>query len=318
MAKELNDAFRRQPNGLTNFLHRRPMRVEIQDVVTGTIANPMTGTNTTVRTPLAEVLQTTRKVGTSGDVGVLAAQVMYCDFGRYDVINNAQGTPRSRPRLVIPTIDFTPGISKVPMYYLPWKEDKRFTMSLGDKTDYFMTAGMHGCKFEVNHDAASGKTIVSHTNVQPTAPAQGQGNVFVQDHVRDGLERLTDEDSFANQCPTVLSFGKVSYFWDAIRESGRIHGHMLGLGVQPNEIVDSSPSGYQANVVGQRVGGQWSFYYQLTLAVTCSLSEKVKGKKWLGLKTTWNEQKREALIDVVVAVKKIWPGPVVDVPLGTD
>lgn len=137
MAKELNDAFRRKPNGLTNFLHRRPLLVEIQYVVTGTIANPMTGTNTTVRTPLAEVLQTTRKVGTSGDVGVLAAHVMYCDFERYDVINNAQGTPRSRPRLVVPTIKFTPGISKVPMYYLPWKEDKRFTMSLGDKADYF-------------------------------------------------------------------------------------------------------------------------------------------------------------------------------------
>lgn len=44
----------------------------------------------------------------------------------------------------------------------------------------------------MNHDAVSGKTIVSHTNVQPMAPAQGQGNVFVQDHVRDGLERLTE------------------------------------------------------------------------------------------------------------------------------
>ena len=77
MSKALNEAFIRQPNGMTNFLHRRPMLVEIQDIQTGTVDNPMTGTSMPVRTPLAEVLAATHQPSANPDVRVLAAQVMY-------------------------------------------------------------------------------------------------------------------------------------------------------------------------------------------------------------------------------------------------
>ncbi len=318
MSKALNQAFIRQPNGMTNFLHRRPMLVEVQDIQTGTVDNPLTGTSMPVRTPLAEVLAATRQPSANPDVKVLAAQVMYCDFEFYDVIHNARGTPRSRPKLVCPRIDFNQTAEKIPMYYLPWKEDKRYTMKLGKRADYFMTAGMHGCKFEVNHDPVRGDWIVSHTNIQPGALAQGQGNVFVQDNVSQGLAQLTNDDNFANVCPHVLTFGKLDYFWDSIRESGKIHDHMQRLGVGVDEIQDASPSAYQANVVGKRSGDNWTFYYQLTLLVNCNLKSKEKGKKWLGLRTVWNEQRNAVLFDVVVAVKQVYPGPVTNVPLLTD
>ncbi len=318
MSRALNQRFTAGANGLTNFLHRRPMLVEVQDVETERRFNPMTQTEVPIRTGLAELLATSHQASRNNAVRTLAAQVMYCDFELYDVINQAQGTPRSRPRLVCPQIDFTPGVDKIPMYYLPWKEDARFSMKLGKKADYFMTAGMHGCKFEVNYDPHSKDTIVSHTNIQPQATPVGQGNVFVQEHVRQGLEQLTEDDVFSNQCPHVLTFGKLSYFWDAIRESGRVHQHMMHLGVGVDEIEEASPSAYQANVVGKRTGDNWTFYYQLTLMVRCSLKEKVKKKKWLGMRTVWKEERKQAVIDVVVAVKKIWPGDIADVPLGTD
>lgn len=34
--------------------------------------------------------------------------------------------------------------------------------------------------------------------------------------------------------------------------------------------------------------------------------------------TVWREERKQAVIDVVVAVKKIWPGPITDAPLMTD
>ena len=154
---------------------------------------------------------------------------------------------------------------------------------LGKKADYLMTAGMHGCKFEVNYDPLSKDTIVSHTNIQPQAVPQGQGNVFVQEHVRQGLEQLTDDDVFSNPIPHALTFGKIAFFWDAIRESGRIHQHMLHLSVSVDEIEEASPSAYQANVVGRWQGDDCSFYYQLTLMVRCNLKVQVKHKKWLGM-----------------------------------
>jgi hypothetical protein len=315
MSTALNQAFMRNPNGLTNFLHRRPMLVEAQSVTVGTVHNPHTGTIAAQRVAIAERLAAPVQPSANANVRVLDAQVFYCDFEFFDVLQNARGTQYSRPKLVCPGLSITPDVNKVPMYYLPWREDKRFSMELGNGADYFMTAGMHGCKFEVNHNPATNRTIVSHTNIQPQATPNP---VFVQQHVSDGLTQLTTDDAFAQACPHVLTFGKINYFWDAIRESGRIHTTMLGHGVQTDEIEEASPSSYQANVVGVRNGHNWTFYYQLTLMVRCQMKAQVKKKKWLGLKSYWDNVRNQMIFDVVVAVKRIWPAPTADIAILPD
>lgn len=110
----------RQCQQYDQFLHRRPILVEIQDVVTVQRFNPNTGTTVPIRTGVAEILSATSQSSRNDKVRTLAAVPMYCDFDFYDVINNAQGTPRSRPKLVRPTMDFTQAVHKIPMYYRPW------------------------------------------------------------------------------------------------------------------------------------------------------------------------------------------------------
>ena len=318
MSKALNDAFRRQPNGLTNFLHRRPMLVEAQSVVTGQAFNPLTGATAPTTAAIAAHTAAAVQPSANANVRVLDATVLHCDFEFFDVLQNARGTAYSRPNLVCPGLSTTPSPDRVPMYYLPWREDKRYTMELGTAASFFMTAGMHGCKFEVNHDPLTHRVIVSHTNVQPQAVGPGQGNVFVQPHVAQGLTQLTAADAVASACPHVLTFGKVDYFWDSIRETGKVHQHLLKYGVQTDEVNDASPDAYQANVVGVRNGNAWAFYYQLALMVRCDLKSQVKKKKWLGLQTSWTEARNAVILDIVVAVKRIWPGAVASIGLLPD
>lgn len=294
------------------------MLVEAQSVVTGRAFNPLTGATAPTTASIAAHAAAAVQPSLNANVRVLDATVLHCDFEFFDVLQTARGTAYSRPNLVCPSLATTPSADRVPMYYLPWREDKRYTMELGAGANYFMTAGMHGCKFEVNHDPVTHRTIVSHTNVQPQGVAPGQGQVFIQPAVAQGLTQLTTDDAFATACPHVLTFGKVDYFWDSIREAGKVHQHLLRYGVQTDEVTEASPSAYQANVVGVRNLNAWTFYYQLTLMVKCELKAKVKKKTWLGLVTSWNDVRNAVVLDIVVAVKRIWPGAITNIGLQAD
>jgi hypothetical protein len=199
--------------------------------------------------------------------------------------------------LVVPKLYFQEeATGLVQLYYLPWEGNKRFTLDLGNDATYFMTASMHGCRFEI-HQKANGTLHVSHSNVQGS-------NTIADPQALLPYMRRADVNRGTRQ----VKFGKTTYFADAQKLIGSAQQRLMDWNVAPEDVLEASPEAYKANVLGERAnGGAWTFYYQLWGLLKVRLHERVKVKKWLGLKTEYDENTREAYLKVVFLVKELYP-----------
>jgi hypothetical protein len=290
----LNAEFRKMSTGDMSFLSKYPLVVDPQDFgfLPGDkeTLNPMTGCKMQHRTNIGKALMVQGTNPVTDKILHDKTVTVYADF------NYSSKVSESNKSKVAPTLHLVNfGGHAVKMFYLPWKENKMHVMVINEEADFFMTASMHGCRFEVK-DFGTGELSVSHTNAQPGPGIDAQQEVL----------KLIRGD--ATCAPTALSFGKDKYFPDANR---MIHATKRGLmpyGILPEHVKKASVDTYLANVVGVRSGRQWRFYYQLTCVVEAELHGYTTKKKYLGL---FGKKKVDVCkninLDVVLKVAEIWP-----------
>jgi hypothetical protein len=298
----LNDEFRAAPDGLTDFLQTYPMEIDAGQfaLLPGTVATiDGTGVDPSAlqvrdQRGVVDVLKassvTKARHGLTFEVIQDSATPVWCDF--------QLKTDGPNKDVVFPKLFPTGGgLNFVKLYYLPWDADKRHAMDLGGAADFFMTASMHGCRFEV-HRKPGHVYHVSHSNVQPRADATKGAQEMI------AYLRRADR----NRGTRSLKFGKDKYFADAQRLMGSAQHRMILWGIPPEDVLEAEPQTYKANVVGRRVGARdWEFYYQLWGWVKVRLHERVQKKKWLGLRTGYENKTNESYLKVVYLVEKIYP-----------
>lgn len=243
--RELNAEFQKMAHGHMDFLSRYPMVVDPQrfEWVPGDkeTFNPMTGGTVRHQAMVGETLMHAgSNPGTDKHIGNKTASV-YADFNYLETsgVNNKQ---RVGPSLHLNNY----GGQCVKMYYLPWKEDRHISMVIDEQADFFMTASMHGCRFQVK-DFGNGQLSVSHTNVQPGPGIDAQAEV---------LKLIRGDAALA---PTALSFGKDKYFPDAKRCITATKRGLMPMGILPEHVLGAHADTYLANVVGVRQGNRWRF-----------------------------------------------------------
>jgi hypothetical protein len=292
--KELNSEFIAMAAGNMDFLSKYPLVVDPQDFgfVKGDkeTMNPMTGAKMQHRTNVGKTLMVP---GTdpSKDKQIRNKTVqVYADF------NYSSKSTEKNKQKVSPTLHLVNyGGYCAKMYYLPWKEDRMHSMVIDEQADFFMTASMHGCRFEVK-DFGNGQLSVSHTNVQPKPGVDAQAAVL----------KLIKGD--ATLAPTALSFGKDKYFADAQRMIHATKRGLMPMGILPENVKSAEVDSYLANVVGVRNGLSWRFYYQLTCVVEAELTGVTTKKKYFGrFGNKKVEVKQAVTLDVVLKVAEIWP-----------
>jgi hypothetical protein len=176
-------------------------------------------------------------------------------------------------------------------------------MDLNDAADLFMTASMHGCRFEV-HKKGMAVYHVSHSNVQPRPDTPDFGAQAM-------LPALRRADTVRGKGKRVLKHGKDTYYADAERLIGSAKHRMMTWGVGPDDVLEAEPQRYKANVLGDRsITGHWTFYYQLWGWVKMRLHERVKTKKWLKFKSEYVETTHDAYLKVVFLVQQIYPSKI--------
>lgn len=292
--KELNVEFIKMARDNMDFLKRYPMVVDPQNFewVTGDkeTHNPMTGSTVKHRTGVGKTLMTSgTDMQTAKYISHKTAPV-YADFNYLEKtgVNNKQ---RVGPSLHLNNY----GGHCVKLFYLPWKEDRHMSMVIDEQADFFMTASMHGCRFEVK-DFGNGMLNVSHTNVQPGPGIDAQAKVL----------KLIRDDSCG--APTALSFGKDKYFPDASRCITATRRGLMPMGILPEHVLSAHVDTYLANVIGVRQGNKWKFYYQLTCYVEAEIHGETTKRRYLGM---FGRKKvdvsHKVKIDVVLKVAKIWP-----------
>lgn len=292
--KQINQSFAAMAAGKMDFLWRYPMIVDPQDFgwVKGDKEhfNPNMGTKVQQRTNVGNTLMV-QGTDPRKDKHIHNKTVtVYADF------NHAPEKSAPNKMRVAPTLHLINfGGYSVKMFYLPWKEDRMHSMVIDEQADFFMTASMHGCRFEVK-DFGNGQLSVSHTNVQPGAGIDAQAEV---------LKLIKGDSTLA---PTALSFGKDKYFADAQRLIHATRRGLMPLGILPGDIKSAEVDSYLANVVGVRNGRGWRFYYQLTCVVDAEMHGTTTKKKYLGL---FGNKKVDVVqpvkLDVVLKVAEIWP-----------
>jgi hypothetical protein len=301
MANELNDEFSAVPDGLQKFLVKYPMEIDAGQfaLLPGTVAT-IDGTGVNPKDLKAKdqrgvvaVLKTSsvekEKHGLKFEVIQDAATPVFCDF------QLTKGGPNDT--IVFPKLFRAAAANFVKMFYLPWDADKRHAMDLGAGADYFMTASMHGCRFEV-HKKPGGIYHVSHSNVQPSKDRTKGAQELIAYLRRADVKRGKRS----------LKFGKDRYYADAERLFGSAKHRMILWGVPPEDVLEAEPETYKANVFGRRVGtNHWEFYYQLWGWVKVRFHERVKKKTWLGLRTEYDDKTNEGHLKVVFLVEKIYP-----------
>jgi hypothetical protein len=301
---ELNALFAKKPDGLLTFLTKYPL-----DLDAGQFGAVMKGGEKVDKgskaTQVDEVLAgSSRKSSVPLPGGKVDLKNIH-DKSVVVYANFLEGASTTRKHLVTTQLQlFNQGGHAVRLYYLPWKENARHTMTISDEADYFMTASMHGCRFEVR-DFGNGMLSVSHSNIQP---AGSSGPAYDPQAL---LPKLAERDDAV--APTVLTFGKDVYFADAQRLMPHTKHALIPMGIAPNHVKNADVGGYKANVVGSRATGQWRFYYQLSGLFSVELhgTETVKEKRWLNRFGTKHVQKDKAIaveLDLVLQVREIWPG----------
>jgi hypothetical protein len=294
MANELNDQFKAQPNGLSKFLCKYPLEIdagqfavppeEEGEVLVGT---SKVGTERGVVATLKSSVVDKTKKGLAFQVIQNKATPVYCDF--------PMTTSGPNEGIVFPKLYQAASANFVKLFYLPWDADKRHAIDLTTGAKYFMTASMHGCRFEV-HKKAGNVYHVSHSNVQPKSDYDAQAMI--------PYLRVAD----VNRGTRAVKFGKDRYFTDATKLIGSAQHRMIHWGVAPGDVLEAEPETYKANVLGTASGtGDWSFYYQLWGWVKVRLHERVKQKKWLGLRTEYVNKTNEAYLKIVFLVEQIYP-----------
>jgi hypothetical protein len=215
------------------------------------------------------------------------ARPVWCDFTMTDSGPN-EG-------IVVPKLYKAASGNFVKLFYLPWDADKRHALDLTTGAPFFMTASMHGCRFEV-HKKPGNVFHVSHSNVQPTADIDAQAMI--------PYLRVADQ----NRGTRKLKFGKDRYYADATKLIGSAQHRMIHWGIAAKDVLEAEPQTYKANVLGSiSATGDWSFYYQLWGWVKVRLHQNVKKKKWLGMKTEYVDQTNEAYLKTIFLVQQIYP-----------
>ncbi|MFA5083107.1 MAG: hypothetical protein WC474_11220 [Hydrogenophilaceae bacterium] len=292
--RELNEEFSKMAHGDMGFLCKYPLYVDPQDF--GFIKgdkesfNPMTGATMQHRTNIGKTLMVTGTDANKDKYIHNKTVPVYADF-------NFHGKPSDASKMkVAPTMHLVRfGGHAVKTFYLPWKENKMHIMVIDEEADFFMTASMHGCRFEVK-DFGSGQLSVSHTNVQPGSGKDAQQEV---------LKLIRGDSTLA---PTALSFGKDKYFPDAQRVITATKRGLMPWGILPEHVLRADVDTYLANIVGVRSGEHWRFYYQLTCVVDAELHGQTTKKRYLGLFGSKKvDVKRVVKLDVVLKVAEIWP-----------
>lgn len=301
MPNELNDAFIAAPDGVLNFLQAWPMEIDAGQFaqMPGTVAtidglgvadkDLQARDQRSVVAALKASSVTKSRHGLTFDVIQDNATPVYVDFQK------TVGGPNDG--IVYPKLFPNAAGNFVKMYYLPWDADKRHAMDLGNGADFFMTASMHGCRFEV-HLKPGGLYHVSHSNVQPSADRTKGAQELIAYLRRADTNRGTRS----------LKFGKDRYYADAVRLISSAKHRMITHGIAPEDVLEAEPETYKANVFGRRMGGNnWQFFYQLWGWVKIRLHERVEKKTWLNLRTKYDNVTREAHIKVVFLVERIYP-----------
>ena len=243
------------------------------------------------RTALEQVMSPT----ITGQQGVINNKTMtvYADF---NVLRDPPHTGKVGPSLHL--VNFAGYSTK--LFYLPWNANTLQTMVLDESADFFVTATMHGCRFEVK-DFGDGRLGVAHANVQPSSDYDAQAKV---------LELLKKDSHLA---PLALSYGKDTYFPDANRLMHRAKRGLMSSNIRPEHVISSHVDTYMVNVVGCRRNDKWRFYSQLVASVDVELHEMVKKSRWKGLRKSRmvDTVTSTTLLPVVLRVAEIWPREIV-------
>ena|SRR5437868_7839747 len=294
MANELNDQFVAQPDGLVKFLCKYPLEIDAGQFAVPPDEQAEIFAGTGKEAPERGVVATLKskavdksKKGLDFQVIQNKATPVWCDF--------PMTTSGPSEGIVFPKLYRASSGNFVKLFYLPWDADKRHALDLTGNANYFMTASMHGCRFEV-HKKPGDVYHVSHSNVQPKDGLDAQGMI--------PYLRMADKKRGTRE----LKFGKDRYYADATKLIGSAQQRMIHWGVAAGDVLEAEPETYKANVLGTVTApGQWSFYYQLWGWVKVRLHERVKKKKWLGLKTEYVHNTNEAYLKVVFLVQQIHP-----------
>ena len=301
MSQSLTQEFARQPDGALDFWKKYPLLVDPQNfgkLPGETKFNALTGTTMQIQVNIGATVKHGYVDAKKDKVIANKSVVLYAEF---DYLSSQKAV--AAKSLVIPQLYLlNKGGYCVKMYYLPWKEDKKHTMMLSDEADYFMTASMHGCRFQA-HDMGGGYVEVSHTNIQPKQDGDAQAEAV----------KLANYNAPIG--PRVVDFGKDRYIQEVEQEFGRVRHHALTYGIDPSQVKSFDPGTYQVNVLGVRSGLRWTFYYQIAGKMILDLEGSTTKKKWLtlfGKKTIPIGKKKEAVkhqieLDVVVKTGQLWP-----------
>lgn len=292
--KDLNDKFASIKRGDLSFLYDCPLQVDpryFEWLPGDKQLTSAAGFKQKTRTALEQVMSPTA----TGQRDVINNKTMtvYADF---NVLKDPPHTGKVGPSLHL--VNF--GAYSAKMFYLPWNADTLQTMVLDESADLFMTATMHGCRFEVK-DFGDGRLAVAHANVQPNSNYDAQAKVL----------QLLKKDTHV--APLALSYGKDTYFPDANRLMHRAKYGLMLQNVRPEHVVSSHVDTYMVNVVGCNQNGKWRFFTQLVASVDVELHEMVKKKRWKGLRKsrTVDSVKSTTFLPVVLKVAEIWPREIV-------
>jgi hypothetical protein len=297
MSQELNSEFK---TSVVDFMTKYPMEIDA-----GQFADPVPlgeGEGFRDRVNFVTAMKKTSKDEAKGDFKFKVIEsknkAVFCDF------EPGTGNPLLEG-LVVPKMYQQHFGGGVRMFYLPWGDNERHALDLKDPptaihpTNYFMTASMHGCRFEI-HQKPDNSFHVSHSNVQKSDAAPDPQAM---------IQYLREAD--VGRGHRVLKFGKRKYFADAERLIGSARHRMLTeWNIAPEDVLEAFPETYKANVLGKRTGpgvSDWVFYYQLWGILKVQFHERVKKKKWLGLKTAYKDVTQTASLKYVFMVKEIFP-----------
>jgi len=301
MSKQLTDQFCSKPNGALDFWRKYPLLVDPQTfgkLPGETKFNPLTGMQAQVQVQIGSVLKHGYVDPGKDKVISNKSVVLYAEFDYMTSLKQVASKSLVIPQLYL----LNKGGYCAKMYYLPWKEDKKHTMIISDEADYFMTASMHGCRFQVN-DMSGGYFEVSHTNVQPVVGKDAQAEAVKLANFNKPIG------------PRVVDYGKDRYIQEVEQEFARVRTHAGVYGIDPTEVISFDPGTYLVNVLGIRTGDAWEFYYQIVGKMIVALTGSTTKKKWLtlfGYKTIPIGTKTETVkhqieLDVVVKTGKLWP-----------
>jgi hypothetical protein len=157
-----------------------------------------------------------------------------------------------------------------PCYFLPYKADCGISMALAGGADYFFTSSLSGCTVQVT--GPQNAPTVTHANAYTTfqnnkahgeaaasLAAQGVINTLLPAPIGALIGTVTKADYLGKVTPVNMAAAKNRHTLK------KAHHRMGAFNAYMDEGGQEKVGAF---VFGIRSGGNWSFYYQATVAVT--------------------------------------------------